>query len=289
MTKVVSVAGGKGGTGKTVFASSLATALSNLGKVLAVDADVDNPCLHTLLTPSKKRVEELKAFRPRINASKCRACHACVAACPEHALLAVPNKPPVLAEEACAGCRVCYLVCRYGAVEEEYVSEGKIVFGEVSNNLHLIYGEVLPGTRRSYVIARKLMMRVRTMLESYNFVVVDSPCGTGAGVYAALEPADLVIAVTEPTPHALLDLEKFLKLSIDTLGKKVIVIVNKFVRENDVYRKLVDIAKSRNLEVLTVPYDEEVVAGYSRCRVPIGTSIWRVAESIASRIASSKP
>ncbi|MDI6798866.1 MAG: P-loop NTPase, partial [Candidatus Aenigmarchaeota archaeon] len=46
MTRIISVIGGKGGTGKTTIASNLSAALSELGQeVIAVDANLTTPNL----------------------------------------------------------------------------------------------------------------------------------------------------------------------------------------------------------------------------------------------------
>src|SRR5215213_3814045 len=49
-TTIIAVAGGKGGVGKTFVTANLAVALAQAGKsVIAVDADLGNSNLHTLL------------------------------------------------------------------------------------------------------------------------------------------------------------------------------------------------------------------------------------------------
>ena len=55
---VVSVASGKGGTGKTLVASSLALTLGDKGKVQLLDCDVEEPNAHFFIQPVIEGVRE---------------------------------------------------------------------------------------------------------------------------------------------------------------------------------------------------------------------------------------
>ena len=48
---IISVASGKGGTGKTLVATSLALSLKDSNKVMLLDCDVEEPNDHILLKP----------------------------------------------------------------------------------------------------------------------------------------------------------------------------------------------------------------------------------------------
>lgn len=49
--------------------------------------------------------------------ARCTACGACLATCPEGALLPAPGRP-VVVEARCTDCLACIEVCPAGAIEE---------------------------------------------------------------------------------------------------------------------------------------------------------------------------
>ena len=56
----IAIAGGKGGTGKTTFATNLAVALSAQGRAAAyLDCDVEEPNGHIFLRPGIRRRTEV--------------------------------------------------------------------------------------------------------------------------------------------------------------------------------------------------------------------------------------
>lgn len=52
----------------------------------------------------------------RIDA-RCTACGACLATCPERALVRAPGRPAVL-DDACTACGACIEICPAGAISE---------------------------------------------------------------------------------------------------------------------------------------------------------------------------
>jgi len=77
---IISVASGKGGTGKTLFATSLALTLKNFS---FIDCDVEAPNAHIFLKPEITGEFEVEQFSPIIDEKKCNLCGLCVKHC-EH-------------------------------------------------------------------------------------------------------------------------------------------------------------------------------------------------------------
>jgi electron transport complex protein RnfB len=50
---------------------------------------------------------------------RCTACGACVATCPERALLPAPRRPRVL-DDQCTSCLACMEICPRNAISEVY-------------------------------------------------------------------------------------------------------------------------------------------------------------------------
>ncbi len=222
---IVAVAGGKGGAGKTTLAVALCAELRNKYRVLLVDADVDNPTIKVYLRGKPSRVEVIWDFKPEILNDRCKLCGACVEACPEGALALIPGKGLMLLEHLCSGCRVCMLKCPHSAILAGRRELGRIE--EYKGEYAAIVGELKAGMRKSVPLAYLVVKRAMEVAENYDFVIIDTHPGTGSGVYASIEKADLVLAVTEPTSLGVSDLKKHLKL-LKKLGKRYAVVANKW-------------------------------------------------------------
>ena len=131
MTKIITVAGGKGGTGKTTVAVNLSYLLSKRGKTILVDADVENPCVPATIAGRivVNRIVEVKGFKPVFDYGKCVKCGLCVEKCPEHSLTMLPSGRIIYFETLCSGCSSCMLVCPANAISEGYRLEGLFRFG----------------------------------------------------------------------------------------------------------------------------------------------------------------
>ncbi len=268
MTNIIAVAGGKGGVGKTLIATNIAVLLSERGKTLLVDADVDNPCVLPSirgLDPKIEKIEEVTRFRPLILQEKCDLCGKCVEACPEHALVLIPGQRLIHIDSLCAGCSVCKLVCEKEAIKEDTVIEGYIKYGKTTKdyNIDLIIGELKPGERRSYVIMSKLLEGHRELFSKYDNVIIDSPPGTGAGVFSVLRNSEKYIIVTEPTRLGIADLKKILQLIEEKFGnRKVVIVVNKANLSPEGVEEIRKLCS--RYTVFEIPYSREIAEYYAR-------------------------
>jgi len=250
---IISIASGKGGTGKTTVATNLALCLSN--KVQLLDCDVEEPNAHLFLNPVFQQKEPVYAPVPQINLEKCTFCKKCMDIC-RFGALAVLKKDVMIFENLCHSCGGCFEVCPENAVIEKERTLGIIEHGSV-NDMDFINGRLDIGQ----VMVPPIIKKVRSYTNPDLVTIIDAPPGTSCPVIAAMNKADIILLVTEPTPFGLHDL----KLAVETVKILDIpcgIIINRAGIGNDEVNKY---AEKENIPILMeIPFDRKIAQIYSK-------------------------
>ncbi|MCD6478526.1 MAG: ATP-binding protein [Candidatus Diapherotrites archaeon] len=257
----IAVTGGKGGTGKSTVACSLAYELSKRKRVMLIDADVDCPNDHLLLSIERKHVKDVTAFLPEFDHNKCIACGKCAQACRANAIVHVPGKKPIFVEQQCIGCRACQIVCPAGAIKESAKKIGVVYKGK-KESLDFFSAELLPGFEESSPVVNALKEVAMKNADSYDYIIIDTAAGTHCNVISALLGCDFAIAVTEPTPLGKHDLELILELLSILRIKSGIVINRSDIADAKVIEKS---AKRFNVPIIEkIPYSKYIEENYAK-------------------------
>jgi len=285
----ISIASGKGGTGKTLIATSLALALSDRYHVQLLDCDVEEPNDHVFLRPEITGREAVTIPVPRVNEGKCTHCRKCAEVCAYNAI-AVMADHVLTFPQLCHGCGACSYLCPEKAITEEGREIGVIEWGR-SGAVDLVQGRLTVGEAMAPPIIRK----VKTQAVRDGIALIDVPPGTSCPVVEAISGSDFCLLVTEPTPFGLNDLALAVE-TVQELGVPCGVVLNRAgIGDSGV----VDYCSDKNIPVLlTIPLDTEIARLYSRgITLVAGMPEWksnflrlfdRVTEMIDERDRSSK-
>lgn len=255
---IVSVASGKGGTGKTTVAVNLALVLNN---IQFLDCDVEEPNAHLFLKPdiTDKKIATIRI--PEIDESKCDYCGKCRDVCAYNAIAVMPNdgdrKGSVLIfPYLCHACGGCSLLCPHRAIGEVNKEIGIIESG-TCGSVEFIHGRLNIGE----IMSPPLIKQVKEYINPTRTVIIDAPPGTSCPVIASVKGSDFCTLVTEPTPFGLNDLI----LAVEVLEKLQIpfgVVVNR----SDIGDDKVDLyCKKKDIPILMhIPFDKEIAFLYSR-------------------------
>ena len=249
---IISVASGKGGTGKTLVAVNMAL---SLGRVQLLDCDVEEPNAHILLHPDIHKTEPVYNLIPRIDKELCNYCGECSKFCQYNAIFAASEKVLVF-PELCHSCSGCAMVCPKKAISWEKHRTGTLKFGSVGN-LALVYGEL----QVSKPMAVPIIKAVKKQIKEGENVILDSPPGTSCPFVETVRGSDFCVLVTEPTPFGLHDL----KIAVEVLRKIAVpfgVVVNRAGLGD---KKVYDYCLEEKIRILLeIPYQRRIAELYSR-------------------------
>lgn len=256
----IAVASGKGGTGKTTIAASLASllALEQEEPVTYIDCDAEEPNGHLLLHPDIEKTVPVNVPVPCVDAGRCTLCGDCAAACQFHAL-AVAGGGVVSFSELCHGCGACELTCSVDAIRLVDRAVGEIRVG-VAGALNFVEGRMNVGEASTTPIIRALGEFLGEGVS-----ILDAPPGTACPAVEAMSSADCAVLVTEPTPFGLHDL----RLAVD-VARQLSLPMGVVVNRCDIGDDRVS-AYCRELDInvlLEIPNDRAVARAYSNGQLP---------------------
>ena len=256
---VISIASGKGGTGKTTVAVNLALSIDN---VQFLDCDVEEPNAHIFLKPQFIKTEEVCLPIPEILEERCNYCGRCAEVCAYNAI-AVLKETVLVFPELRHGCGGCSLLCPEKAIQEKGHRIGVMETG-TSGDIHFIHGRLDIGQAMSPPLIRK----IKTHKKPSSLVIIDAPPGTSCPVVEAVKGSDFSLLVTEPTPFGLNDL-RIAVATIRELSIPFAVVIN---RSGIGDRGVEEYCRQENIPVLmTLPMDKKIAVAYSEGKSIIET------------------
>jgi MinD superfamily P-loop ATPase len=249
---IITVASGKGGTGKTTVAVNMALSLEN---VQLLDCDVEEPNSHILLHPQINEIEPVYTKVPVVSEELCNYCGKCSKFCAYNALFVAP-KTVMVFPELCHSCGGCTLVCPKKAITEKDRQIGVLKKGE-AEGVEIVYGELNVGE----AMAVPLIRAVKNKIKNNKNVIIDAPPGTACSLVASVHKTDYCILVTEPTPFGLHDLKITVQV-LKELGVPMGIVINRAGLGD---RKVYEYCKKENIPLLMeIPFSKKIAELYSR-------------------------
>ena len=234
---IIAVASGKGGTGKTTVATSLALAIAgdardetdraksaDSARLLFLDCDVEEPNAALFLKPSFDHCEQVGILIPKVDFDRCTYCGRCAEVCVWHAIAVVGQKVLIF-PELCHGCGSCTLNCPEGAIHEVLNVTGSLESGQ-AGLIDFAQGTLDIGQAMGVPIISQLKKQ-HLRAGDERVAILDAQPGTSCPVVETMRGADFVLLVTEPTPFGLHDLRLTVQVARDELGLPLGVVINR--------------------------------------------------------------
>jgi len=252
---VISVASGKGGTGKTTVAVGLALAASKdpSRSVHLLDCDVEEPNAGLFLDVQWQSEEITGVLVPKVDIETCTFCGKCSETCVWNAI-AVAGEKVLVFDDLCHGCGSCSLICPHGAISEELHGTGLLESG-ISGGIQFARGVLNVGQAMPVPVISALLKN-HLPKDPAATVILDSSPGTSCPVVEVLGKSDFAVLVTEPTPFGLHDLRAAVEIVQGQMGIPTGVIINRDGIGND----CVDVfCRERALPILArIPMDMRI-------------------------------
>jgi len=264
----IAVASGKGGTGKTTVATSLALCLAAdrtqaqpaPDPQLFLDCDVEAPNAHLFLKPTFERRQEVGLPIPRVDEAKCTHCGKCAEVCQYHAI-AVLGKKVLVFPQLCHGCGSCTLICPEHAISEVSDVMGVLESGTADSGIHFARGVMNVGEPMATPVIRQLKKWATPKPDQ--IVILDASPGTSCPVVESVRGADFLLLVTEPTPFGLHDLKLAVQVGRE-LNLSMGVVVN---RDGIGDGGVDDFCETEGLPILMrIPFDRAIAEGIAQGR-----------------------
>jgi MinD superfamily P-loop ATPase len=249
-------ASGKGGTGKTILATNLASVLADQDyAVTYLDCDVEAPNGHIFLKPVVASREAVTILVPEVDEVRCTRCGRCGDFCPSHAIVCLGNAVLTF-PDLCHGCGGCALVCPEKTIREIPRAIGEVARG-ASGSIQFVEGRLQIGQPMSPPIIRA----VKRHMPRTGIAILDAPPGTACPMMETVRGADVVLLVAEPTVFGLHDLTLAVE-AVRMVGVPFAVALNRVGPDGDGVQRY---CAHANIPVLLqVPEDRRIAEIYSR-------------------------
>jgi MinD superfamily P-loop ATPase len=258
---IITVASGKGGTGKTTVAISLALSLASAQPSLPplfLDCDVEAPNAHLFLKPVFDRRRKVSILIPQVDEECCTHCGRCAEVCRYHAI-AVMGKKTLVFPQLCHGCGSCTALCPQQAITETPRIMGVLERGHTPQGIVFARGVLNVGEPMAVPVIRQL--KAWAIPQPAQHVIIDCPPGTSCPVVASIRGSDFLLLVTEPTPFGLHDLRLAVRVARE-LSVSVGVVIN---RDGSGNAGVDEFCAAEGLPVLMrIPFERTIAEGIAQ-------------------------
>jgi len=266
----LTIASGKGGTGKTTVSVNLALLAARTlnRRVSLYDCDVEVPNGELFIKPEIIKTIDVNLPLPEIDESKCVKCGKCAEICNFHSLVFFQKLKKILFfQNLCHCCGTCFELCPQKCIIEKPNKIGTIKIG-VKEKLKFVSGELTTGE----ILAPAIIKKIFKDMPEDEISIIDAPPGTSCTVVQSVINADKCVLVTEPTPFGLYDLKLAVKL-LRKLNKDFSIIINKFEYENNI---ITEYCSAENIKISgRIPFDKNIALKYSSGDTIIDDSMYK--------------
>lgn len=257
--KQLVILSGKGGTGKTSVAASLAHLASQESGVVMADADVDASNLELLLSPTRMAEHAFVSGKlARIDQEVCTVCGRCAEVC---RFDAVSNEGETYRIDpiSCEGCAACFYECPVEAIVLQDRESGRWFQSRTRFGM-LFHAHLYAGQENSGKLVTMVKQQANLWGTDHgaDYIIIDGPPGIGCPVIATCAGTQMALLVVEPTVAGVHDLERILATT-EHFRVPAAVLVNKFDINMQHTERIIEFCAESDVPVVgRLPFDVAV-------------------------------
>ena len=266
----ITIASGKGGTGKTTLTVNLATMLASQNrydKVIVCDLDVEEPNSGLFLKGELIHSETKYRMIPEWVEERCTFCKRSANVC-EFNALAYLGFSVLIFPELCHSCYACSELCPEDALPMVEHKMGNLKHFKISNKLEFIESRLEVGVEQAVPLIASTRDYARKAAKKNTLIIYDAPPGTSCPVIEAVKNTKKTILITEPTPFGLHDLT----LAVETmkeLKQPFGVVLNRSGKHDYLVD---DYCKDNNIDIIgKIPFMRDAAIAYSNGNLMVDT------------------
>lgn len=245
------VISGKGGTGKTTIANSIAELEASPARI---DGDVEASNMYLYYGGENIYKEAFTASQlARVNMDLCTRCGKCNEVCRFRAI-----DRGLVDELSCEGCTACSLVCPVDAISFVEEKTADIYDTEIPQG-NIIWARMEIGGDGSGLLISRMRQLARPHEIKGELTILDGSPGIGCPVIASLTGNDWALIVTEPSRSGLEDFIRVYKLT-QHFKIPVLACINKYDINEEMTGEIEGYCRENKIPLVgKIPYDDMVI------------------------------
>lgn len=247
----LAIVSGKGGTGKTTIATSIAELEQSF---VRIDGDVEASNMYLYYDGENIDREYFSGGKvANVDLDICTKCGLCNEVCKFNAI-----DKGIVDGLRCEGCIACSVVCPVDAIDFVEEKTADIRTTKIPNG-NIFWAQMEIGGDGSGLLISRMRKKAEEYENKEEITILDGSPGIGCSVISSITANDWTLIVTEPTKSGLEDFKRIYELT-EHFHIPALACINKYNINEEVTREIENYCRGNEIPLVgKIPYDEMVI------------------------------